>query len=182
VALAEARPEIAHDFTALRLQQLNDLLVAHDHDPALAAQGCALFRRARNRVTPYDDVAPVLGRLRQRHVLISVTNGNAQVQHTPLADCFHHNLSAADVGAAKPDPAMLHAACELAGVAPQQALHVGDDPERDVAPARAIGMATVWVRRDDRTWPEGLPPADLEVGDLHTLLRTLETCGRMSAT
>jgi putative hydrolase of the HAD superfamily len=181
LALAQARPELGHDFTALRLQQLRDLLAEFGHDPGLAETGSALFRAARNRVDPFPDVRPVLLRLRQEHVLVSVTNGNAQVEHTPLADCFHHNLTAAGVGAAKPDPAMLHAACELVGVAPRQAWHVGDDPERDVAPARTIGMRSVWLRRDRRPWPAHLPPADLQLHDLHGLARTLKTTGRSLA-
>jgi putative hydrolase of the HAD superfamily len=178
LALARARPDIAHDFTALRLQHLTELLVEFDHDPALAAVGSTLFRGERNRVTPYADVRPVLTRLQRDYVLVSVTNGNAQVEHTPLADCFHHNLTAADVGAAKPDPAMLHAACELAGVTPRQAWHVGDDPERDVAPARAIGMIAVWLQRDGRPWPKALPAPDLQLADLGGLMQTLETLQR----
>lgn len=169
LAVAKACPELAHDLTALRLSQLRLLLREFGHDPALAQAGSDVFRAARNRVTPYPDVRPVLERLRPHHVLVSVTNGNAQVEHTPLAGCFDHVLNAADVGAAKPDPAMLVAACELAGVAPGEALHVGDDPTRDVVPARTIGMATVWLNRDAGRWPHGLDRADLEFTRLDQL-------------
>jgi len=44
------------------------------------------------------------------------------------ARLFHHALSAAAVGAMRPDPALFHAALGRAGVEPADALHVGDDP------------------------------------------------------
>lgn len=173
--LAAERPELAHDLTALRLTQLEQLMAEHGHDPALARAASDHFRAARNRVTPYPEVEDALGRLRSRYRLVSLTNGNAQVEHTPLAGCFHLDLTAADVGAAKPDPAMFHAACDWAGVAPDQALHVGDDPQRDIAAARAFGMRTAWISRSDAAWPAALPRPDLEAADLATLASHLES-------
>lgn len=166
IAYGQRRPEIAHDLTALRQHALAELLAGHGYGGDLARQASDVFRAARNRVTPYDDVVPQLERLRRRYTLISVTNGNAQVERTPLRDCFHHSLSAAEVGAAKPDPAIFHAARRHAGVGFDAFLHVGDDPLRDVAAARALGMPTVWVNRVAAAWPNDLPPPDLAVGDL----------------
>lgn len=40
----------------------------------------------------------------------------------------------------KPDPEIFHLACRVAGVAPRQAIHVGNDPEDDVAGASRAGM------------------------------------------
>lgn len=42
----------------------------------------------------------------------------------------------------KPDPAPLHHACELAGVAPATAIYVGDS-SRDIEAGRAAGMVTI---------------------------------------
>lgn len=172
-ALAGSRPELRHDLTALRLTQLELLLAEHGDDPALAAPASDQFRAARNRVEPYPDVVDALARLRQRYLLVSLTNGNAQIDRTPLAGCFHHSLMAEQVGAAKPDPALFLAACEWAQVTPDATLHVGDDPLRDVAGARALGMRTAWINRDGRHWPEALQPADLEFTDLAGLARSL---------
>jgi putative hydrolase of the HAD superfamily len=166
IAFGRRRPEIAHDLTALRLHALAELMAGHGYDAELARQASDVFRAARNRVTPYADVVPQLARLRRHYTLISVTNGNAQVEQTPLRDCFDHSLSAAKVGAAKPDPAIFHAARSHAGVGFEAFLHVGDDPLRDVAAARALGMPTAWVNRSAATWPEELARPDLVVGDL----------------
>ena len=50
------------------------------------------------------------------------------------------------VGLFKPDPAIyIHAANEI-GRAPETILMVGDSLERDVRPAKSVGMKTAWLR------------------------------------
>jgi putative hydrolase of the HAD superfamily len=51
-----------------------------------------------------------------------------------------------EVGAYKPAPAIFRHALDALGVAPAEALHVGDLRRTDVAGARALGMATVRYR------------------------------------
>jgi FMN hydrolase / 5-amino-6-(5-phospho-D-ribitylamino)uracil phosphatase len=172
-----ARPEIAHDVTAVRLLSLRVLLEELEYDIALADTAMDLFRRHRNRVEPYADVPAVLARLRQRHCLVALTNGNADLAETPLRDAFHRALTAAEAGAAKPDPAMFRLAMDWAGVGPDATLHVGDDPVRDVEAARRLGIAAVWVNRTAQAWPEELAPPSLEVSDLHGLDHWLEARG-----
>lgn len=164
--LARRRPALAHDVTALRQVQLQLLMDEHGHAPELAVRAAAHFRAERNRVEPYPDVPDALTRLGRRYRLVSLTNGNAQLEHTPLAGCFDHSLDAGQVGAAKPDPTMFIAACDWAGVSPQRSLHVGDDPLRDIAAARALGMQTAWINRDGADWPVDQPPADLTFDSL----------------
>lgn len=173
LALARRRPESAHDLTRLRQEALRALLDEHGHDAALAEPATAVFRAARNRVEPYAEVPSVLLQLRARYTLVSVTNGNAQVEHTPLRGLFHLSLTAAGVGAAKPDPALFEAALAFAGAARPAALHIGDDPYLDVAAARAAGFSTVWVNRGQAQWPAGLARPDAEISDLNGLLDLL---------
>ena len=171
--LACERPHIAHDFTELRLRSLARLMAEEGYPAELAHQASDVFRAARNRVTPYDDVLDGLTRLRRRYVLVSVTNGNSQIEHTPLHDSFDHSLTAAEVGAAKPDPAIFELASARTGEPLSAFLHVGDDPVRDVKAARDIGLTTVWVNRYGNAWPTDLEPADLEVSDIAALARRL---------
>lgn len=53
----------------------------------------------------------------------------------------------ADVGAAKPDPRIFHAALTRLGVAPAAALYVGDDADDDIAGATAAGLRALDVAR-----------------------------------
>lgn len=48
-----------------------------------------------------------------------------------------------EIGAAKPDPRIFAAALERLGVAPDQAVFVGDHAEEDLAGARAVGLHAV---------------------------------------
>lgn len=173
LSLGRARPEIAHDVTEIRLQSLRALLRETGYADDVAHAASDVFRAARNRVTPYDEVIDNLDRLRPRYTLVSVTNGNSQIEHTPLHGSFHHSLTAAEVGAAKPDPAIFHAASARSGIPLKAFLHVGDDPVRDVEAARAIGLTTVWVNRGGHDWPEDIAPADLEVSEIGALVDRL---------
>ncbi|HIP53711.1 MAG TPA: HAD family hydrolase [Chromatiales bacterium] len=167
--LMAARPEIAHDLTLVRRLALEQLFERYGVDPAKVDEGIMLFLEHRNRVQLYEDVHPVLGTLRETYTLISITNGNADVERIGVQALFHNSLTAAEVGAARPKPALFEQALELADAEPIRALHVGDDPVRDVEAARRLGMATVWMDRNDTPWPEELAPADHRVTDLFEL-------------
>ena len=57
-------------------------------------------------------------------------------------------MASAEFGAAKPDPAIFARGLELAGVRPEEALHVGDSPVEDGEGARAAGIRAVLIGRD----------------------------------
>lgn len=170
MALVAQRPELAHDLTLLRKQSLQDLAEQYGLPSTLPEQGTALFRRERNRVSPYEEVPEVLRLLGQHFVLIALSNGNAQIEHTPLANCFSHVFLAEEVGAAKPDPALFLAASEASGIELSRALHVGDDPERDIQAASQLGMRTAWVNRNNNPWPARLAAPNWQLSHLDELL------------
>jgi 2-haloalkanoic acid dehalogenase type II len=174
IATARSQPHLAHDFTALRLESLRQLLVHHGHPGHWAEQATAVFLRARDRVTPYPEVSQVLEVLTRHYTLVSVTNGNADVHQTALGKHFHFALTAAAVGAAKPAPDMFEQALTHAGAVAERAVHVGDDPWLDVEAARAVGMGTVWVNREAKPWPVELAPPDVVVEDLRQFLLWLQ--------
>lgn len=61
----------------------------------------------------------------------------------PLLDAV---VLPSDAGAAKPDPALLRHALARLGCEPGYAVVVGDDPLRDLEPARRLGLAAIDVR------------------------------------
>lgn len=168
-------PDIAHDLTRVRQQALQQLTDAYGYHSSLSVQGVALFREARNQVTPYPDVLPVLSRLLARYRIVSVTNGNAEIRKTSLSNFFHRSFTAAEVGAARPDPALFQAVLDWSEKAPGAVLHVGDDPARDVGPAKRLGMRTALMQRGQcRESGEAQPGADVVVRDLHQLVALLD--------
>ncbi|AUH52670.1 hypothetical protein CXB49_18675 [Chromobacterium sp. ATCC 53434] len=79
-------------------------------------------------------------------IRIVVSNGGAEQQraklaHLGIAHHFRHVVTVDDAGAAKPDPRIFRHALALENLAPEHCLMVGDDLERDIAPARRLGMA-----------------------------------------
>jgi len=64
-----------------------------------------------------------------------------------ILEYFEWVISSADCGAAKPDPRIFRLALERAGCAPRDAVMIGDRLDNDIAPAKSLGMRTVWVRQ-----------------------------------
>ena len=172
------RPEIAYDLGLARRLSLESLLMELGYRPDLAqlwgAQALAVFMAHRNRIEPFPDAAPVLRRLAADYQLVSITNGNADPELTPLAGLFHHHITAARAGAAKPDPVVFDLALRLTGAGPGECLHVGDEPYLDVEAARRLGIEAIWINRLGRTWPDDLAPPRLTITDLHQLAAWLD--------
>ena len=56
-------------------------------------------------------------------------------------------VSSTEEGLRKPDPAIFRLALDRAGCRADQAVMIGDRLDTDIAPAKAIGMATVRIRQ-----------------------------------
>ena len=147
--VAAEHPHWGHDLSAIRLETIRRALRRHGDDPALAEQAFEVFFEARHAVTLYDDVLPGLERLASRYRLVAVSNGNAELHRVGLGRFFAGSVSARLHGVAKPDPSIFRAACEAAGAAPDQVLHLGDDLDADVGGALAAGLHAGWICRPD---------------------------------
>jgi putative hydrolase of the HAD superfamily len=121
--------------------------------------------------------AAVLGRLSRRYRLGVVSNfyGNlATICHeVGLSPFLTVVVDSACVGYVKPDPRIFFTALAELGVAPAQALFVGDSLRRDMAGARAIGMPHVWLAPKTPQGEGPCCPNDRVVQTLDELLRGL---------
>jgi putative hydrolase of the HAD superfamily len=101
----------------------------------------------------YDDALPVLDWLRERGLLIGLLSNSSRDLHEFVA---HHNLRADAVltshahGKTKPHESIFRAMLDLLGVAPAEAVMVGDTVDDDVEGARAVGMHAVLLDREGR--------------------------------
>jgi putative hydrolase of the HAD superfamily len=175
--LLKRDPTLRHDVTELRKSSIRIAAERVGIDPTVAEEAFEVFIVYRNQVELFDDVLPVLKRLRNRYMLCSLTNGNADVVRVGLGDIFDHALTAADVGSAKPEPAMFMEACRLTGNTPEQMLHVGDEAETDIFGANTAGFRTIWINRKNETWNHQCQPhAQIEsLTELETVLATWNT-------
>ena len=105
------------------------------------------------RFTAFADVRPALEAARSRgQRLVVVSNWDVSLHGVlrglelePLLDGI---LTSAGTGARKPAPEIFEQALALAGARPEQAIHVGDSLDEDVAGARGAGIEPVLVRRE----------------------------------
>jgi HAD superfamily hydrolase (TIGR01549 family) len=148
-SVIDDHPKRAHDVGFIRLELIRRALTAAGDPPELAQSAFHAFMEARQRVELYEDVRPILEAWSTRLPLVAVTNGNADLRQIGLAHYFVGVVSAHELGCAKPDARVFHAACDLAGVTPASCLHIGDDPRLDVEGALAAGLQAVWLLRPD---------------------------------
>lgn len=146
--VSRTRPEISHDFSAVRRESLRLALLAAGDDEALADAAFEVFFAARHELELYPEVADAIARLARRYPLFALSNGNAEIARTALGPWFSGAISAREFGIGKPDPRIFHEACRRLGCAPAEVLHVGDDLQLDVLGARAAGLQTFWLRRE----------------------------------
>lgn len=123
-------------------------------------------------VEPDPAMIETLAVLRARGARIAVvSNGGATTQRTKVAraglevDAW---FLSAECGVAKPDPGLLQIAMEWGRGPLRDLVVVGDDPVNDIAPAFALGLRTIYVRRDP-SYPAHLPPPDRTIDDLAEL-------------
>jgi putative hydrolase of the HAD superfamily len=177
--LAGRMPRLRHDVTELRKASVRLAASLAGVDPAISEEAFQIFMTHRNRIQLYEDTLPALEGLRHRYTLCSLTNGNADLDEIGLRHVFRHSLSAAQIGAAKPAPDMFLAVCRLAGVRPEETVHIGDEPETDIAGASAAGCRTIWVNRTNAAWDYAWR-ADAEItslNELNSLLASWERDG-----
>ena len=105
------------------------------------------------RFNPFADAAPALSALRARGLAtVCVSNWDVSLgtvlERCGLSSGLDAVVSSAEAGTRKPEPEIFERALAIAGCAPEQAVHVGDTPEEDVAGARAAGLRTLLIRRE----------------------------------
>jgi 2-haloacid dehalogenase len=130
---------------------------------------------------PFADTVPALRQLARRYELAVVSNVDDDLfaRTAPrLGVRLHALITAEQARAYKPSLAMFRLALDRLGRPISEILHVAQSLYHDVAPARALGLATVWVNRRGRkrgagaTAPSDARP-DLKVPDLATLARLI---------
>ncbi len=117
--------------------------------------------------TPYEDAPRVLEALAERYALGVIANQTdglkERLEGFGILRYFTHIVSSWDVRLEKPDVRIFEYALRTAGCLPADACMIGDRLDNDIAPAKSVGMKTVWIRqgfgrlrrpRDDADTPD----------------------------
>lgn len=178
--LADANPELKHDVTAWRQQQIEQGLKQlgyDDHKAKLAAEnGIKHALWLRNQVDVPLETHQTLQALSKVFPLVAITNGNVNVSKIGLDRYFQLVLKAGPNGRAKPYSDMFNTTAQFLNLPPSQILHVGDHPISDIRGAITSGFASCWINMRSRTVIRErqmcrLP--DIEIQDIRDLLKLL---------
>ena len=157
--MAANRPDLKHDLSALRRESIRLALYRAGENPLLAEPAFEAFFAERQRVTLFEDALPAVEFLSARFPLVSLSNGNADLDRVGLGPYFRAAISAREFGVGKPDSRIFHAAAGAVDLTPADLLHVGDDATLDALGALNAGMQAAWVNRADHLWPHEAQPA-----------------------
>lgn len=135
-----------------------------DVDPETLAD--AYREKVADSLVAVAGVPGLLADLREEYALGLLTNGPADAQQSKLdrfdwVDAFDAVVITGHLDAGKPDERAFRAVLDDLGVAPDEAVYVGDDPEKDVEGAKNVGMAAIQVVFDGG--PDRHPDADAHV-------------------
>ena len=137
----------------------------------------AAFAQAVRHWPPFADSPSAVRALQTRYRLVILSNIDDDLfAHSArhLGIDFDEVITAEQLGSYKPSLNNFHGMLERLDLPTDRILHVAQSLYHDIAPAKTLGLSTVWVNR--RKGHEGFgatPPAeaepDLEVPDLQTL-------------
>jgi 2-haloacid dehalogenase len=126
---------------------------------------------------PFPDTVAALRTLKQRYRLAILSNTDDDLfpeTAKRLQVPFDYVITAEQVGSYKPSHRNFEAALARIGLPKEQILHVAQSLYHDIAPAKALGIANVWINRRHAvhgfgaTVPAEATP-DLELPDLRSL-------------
>jgi 2-haloalkanoic acid dehalogenase type II len=127
---------------------------------------------------PYPDALEAIPLIRSRWktgVLSNADDGYLYPLMKRIGWSFDVVLSSEGVRAYKPLPSAFKQVLDHLGVAPSEAVYVGDTLYDDILGAKGVGMRAAWVNRHGASRDPHLPTPDYEISSLTHLVGILET-------
>jgi HAD superfamily hydrolase (TIGR01549 family) len=154
------------DFSRKRLLEAVFRHYGQEPETALLEQWEAgYWERIKAMTRVFPEAEAVLSALQGRYRLALITNAQGQTvegkhrlgNYPELRKFFEVILVAGEGGVPpKPDPLPFRHCLDQLGIAPDEAVYVGDDWRIDVRGSEAVGMHPVWLRHRSlrRNWPQ----------------------------
>jgi putative hydrolase of the HAD superfamily len=146
----------------------------------ILAAGIVAYRRAREAIlVVYPNVNKTLIKLIKMGIKLAVVSDAPsreawmRLYYLNLHHLFDPVLTYDDTGVRKPSPKPFQMALDYLKVKPEEALMVGDWPERDVVGAKQIGMKTIFARYGD-TFGTIDSGADWEINDIYEVVAIIK--------
>jgi HAD superfamily hydrolase (TIGR02253 family) len=168
-----------YDREGIEYQQVFDRFLQEELgrvDYKVLTSAVVAYRRTRDSyLVMYPHVNYTLLELMKRGLKLAVVSDAprlqawmrlAQLQHQHLFDPV---VAFEDTGERKPSPKPFQRAIEMLGIAPGEAIMVGDWPDRDVVGAKGLGIRTAFARYGD-TFGTVHSGADWDLNDVIELI------------
>jgi len=137
-------------------------------NPKILAAGIVAYRKEKMKhVQTYPQVVPTLNEIKKRGYKIGIVTdadtlqGWIRLTELGLENMFDAVVTRDSDGVRKPHALPFQKALALLKVKPEETLHVGDWPARDIAGAKALGLKTALAKygmsevlRDDSIVPD----------------------------
>lgn len=179
------------DFSRKRILEALFHHYGEEPDPAmLETWESGYWERVRAMTRIFPEAEESLISLRERYRLALITNAQGQAEagrhrlgHYPELMGFFEAIVIAGEGGipAKPDPLPFRLCLDQLGIAPDEAVYVGDDWRIDICGSEAVGMHPVWLRHRSlrRNWPQVETPTPVIDGlerllEVEQLIRGVE--------
>lgn len=133
----------------------------------------------------FPDALDTLRTIAARYRLACITNHFSWIRDRAVTAGFGDLIEvwaiSGEIGAEKPDEQIFKFALQRSGSRPENVAMVGDRLDRDLVPAKRLGMRTVWVLRNEA--PDEPTPEQLAVPDaaIHTLAELPKVLDRLDA-
>jgi putative hydrolase of the HAD superfamily len=132
-----------------------------------------IYRSHQPNLELYPDVLPALDMLQNQYSLALITEGYRGVQERKIqALGVRDRFEFVHVGGEderenwKPSPYPFQRLCAHFSIRPEQGVYVGDNPAKDFHGARALGLMTIRMRREDGLHAEAAPPEESYSADM----------------
>ena len=172
-----------YDREGIEYQQVFDLFlneVLGRVDYKILSSAIVAYRRARDSyLVLYPHVNITLLELLKRGLKLAVVSDAPRLQawtrlaHLQLHHLFDTIVAFEDTGERKPSPKPFERAIEVLGITPNEAIMVGDWPERDMVGAAKVGIKTAFARYGD-TFGTIHSGADFELNDILELVAIVD--------
>jgi HAD superfamily hydrolase (TIGR02253 family) len=172
-----------YDREGIEYQQVFDLFLNEALgrvDYKILSSAIVAYRRARDSyLVLYPHVNITLLELLKRGLKLAVVSDAPRLQawtrlaHLQLHHLFDTIVAFEDTGERKPSPKPFERAIEVLGITPNEAIMVGDWPERDMVGAAKVGIKTAFARYGD-TFGTIHSGADFELNDILELVAIVD--------
>ena len=135
-----------------------------------------------NYIVLEDEIVMLLQHLNEQRIPVGIiTNGETLPQKNKITKSGIEQFTSCifisqEFGADKPDPSIFLAAARSLHAVPEQVLFVGDNPVFDIWGAHQVGMKTVWIHHETRSWPDDVSRAVADI-TVHSLAELLPLFG-----